>query len=238
MYLVGGKSPSLLFGWARKGPYLSSVLAAADSLLFFSFLTGLGDTRIICERIREEFHKQTGIRVSTGASHNMLLAKIATGRAKPNGSFFIPVESVQEFMKALPVREIPGVGYKFGKKLAEMNIRVCSDVWPHSKQSLQQAFGSKTGELIWGYAQGRDARVVKPETKRQSVGAEVNWGIRFSDNQDAVKILETLSEEVQNRLRQSKTRGRCITLKLKIRKPNAPAPPKFLGHGWCDNMSR
>ena len=36
----------------------------------------------------------------------------------------------------------------------------------------------------------------------------------------------------------SNTRGRCIALKLKLRKPNAPPPPKFMGHGWCDNVSR
>ena len=32
--------------------------------------------------------------------------------------------------------------------------------------------------------------------------------------------------------------GRTITLKLKRRKENAPEPPKFMGHGICDNMSR
>jgi len=33
-------------------------------------------------------------------------------------------------------------------------------------------------------------------------------------------------------------RGRSISLKLKRRKTNAPDPPKFMGHGDCDNMSR
>ena len=33
-------------------------------------------------------------------------------------------------------------------------------------------------------------------------------------------------------------KGRTISLKLKRRKTNAPEPPKFMGHGDCDNMSR
>ena len=33
-------------------------------------------------------------------------------------------------------------------------------------------------------------------------------------------------------------RGRSVSLKLKRRKTNAPDPPKFMGHGDCDNMSR
>ena len=32
--------------------------------------------------------------------------------------------------------------------------------------------------------------------------------------------------------------ARTVTLKLKRRKDGAPEPPKFLGHGSCDNMSR
>ncbi|QDZ23442.1 DNA polymerase IV [Chloropicon primus] len=204
----------------------------------YADISGLGDSLSICDRIRSQFHKETGLRVSTGASHNMLLAKIATNQAKPDGTFFIRVETSKEFMKELPVKEIPGVGYKSSKKLAEMGMLHCSDVWLRSKQILQQAFGSKTGELIWEYSHGRDSRAVKSEAKRQTVGAEINWGIRFTSNQDAIKTLEKLSEEVQRRLEQSHTKGRSITLKLKLRKPNAPPPSKFLGHGWCDNISR
>lgn len=33
-------------------------------------------------------------------------------------------------------------------------------------------------------------------------------------------------------------KGRTVSLKLKRRKTNAPDPPKFMGHGDCDNMSR
>ena len=33
-------------------------------------------------------------------------------------------------------------------------------------------------------------------------------------------------------------KGRTISLKIKRRKTNAPDPPKFMGHGDCDNMSR
>lgn len=201
-------------------------------------VTGLGDTVSICDDIRSRFYEQTGVRVSTGASHNMLLAKIATTRAKPDGRFLLPPESAKDFLKDLPVKEIPGVGYKMGKKLADMGVNQCADVWAASKDHLQHAFGSKTGHLIWEYAHGRDDRCVTAETKRQSIGAEINWGIRFSSMEDAVRTLERLSEEVEARLRQTSAKGRCVALKLKMRKPNAPPPPKYMGHGWCDNISR
>ena len=204
----------------------------------FLDVSGLGDSLSICQNIRRRFNKETGISVSTGASHNMLLARMATKEAKPDGKFFIPHDKVDDIMQDLPVKEIPGVGYKLTRRLKEMNIHKCSDVWSHSKEKLQQAFGNRTGELIWEYAHGKDDRSVKSETKRQSVGAEVNWGIRFTSNQDAIDTLQSLSAEVERRLRQINTRGRSVTLKIKQRKPDAPPPQKYLRHGWCDNLSK
>lgn len=44
--------------------------------------------------------------------------------------------------------------------------------------------------------------------------------------------------EVCKRLHAAGVRGRMLTLKLKRRKAGAPEPPKFMGHGSCDNLSR
>lgn len=80
---------------------------------------------------------------------------------------------------------------------------------------------------------------VELPTARKSVGAEVNYGIRFSTDADAIAFLYELSKEVAKRLDLCGARGRTITLKLKRRRADAPVePPKFLGHGLCDNASR
>lgn len=73
---------------------------------------------------------------------------------------------------------------------------------------------------------------------RRSVGAEVNWGVRFESEGDAAKFLQTVAEEVAGRLREAGLRGRTLTLKIKRRKAGAPEASKFLGHGICDNLSR
>ena len=48
----------------------------------------------------------------------------------------------------------------------------------------------------------------------------------------------TAAGEVHRRMRAAGVAARTVTLKLKRRKEGAPEPPKFLGHGSCDNMSR
>ena len=52
---------------------------------------------------------------------------------------------------------------------------------------------------------------------RKTVGAEVNYGIRFKDAEQAAQFVDQLSTEVAGRLNKLDTRGRCITLKLMLR---------------------
>lgn len=51
-------------------------------------------------------------------------------------------------------------------------------------------------------------------------------------------MIHGLAKEVQKRMAHVGVTGRKITLKVKVRKPGAPPPPKFLGHGSCFNLSK
>jgi hypothetical protein len=64
--------------------------------------------------------------------------------------------------------------------------------------AVQRELGEKTGENLWLMAHGRDLRVVQTPKPRKSLGAEVNWGIRFRNQQDADVFLLKLSGEVRS----------------------------------------
>jgi DNA repair protein REV1 len=49
------------------------------------------------------------------------------------------------------------------------------------------------------------------------VSAEVNYGIRFTTQEEAAVFLKQLAGEVSSRLRKVRMKGRCITLKLMVR---------------------
>ena len=53
---------------------------------------------------------------------------------------------------------------------------------------------------------------------RRSVGAEVNYAIRFTDDADAERFIEKLSEEVEKRMANLGVQGRSLTFKLMRRK--------------------
>jgi DNA repair protein REV1 len=59
---------------------------------------------------------------------------------------------------------------------------------------------------------------VEPPRARRSLGAGVNWGVRFEAGAEAEAFLEGLAGEVAQRMQQAGVKGRTLTLKVKRRK--------------------
>lgn len=56
------------------------------------------------EKLRQDILEATGCTASCGIGSNILLAKLATRKAKPNGKYFVTKEEVQNFVgMILPV---------------------------------------------------------------------------------------------------------------------------------------
>lgn len=84
---------------------------------------------------------------------------------------------------------------------------------------------------------GIDNRKLNSNTKPQSIGAQVTWGVRFSTMNEVNNFLEKLCNEVCERLKENNLLGKCIIINLKQKSANAPEATKYLGHGQCDNHS-
>jgi DNA repair protein REV1 len=129
------------------------------------------------------------------------------------------------------------VGYALQEKLNCQNIYNCNQLRRISKEALQRDFGFKTGDMLWHYSRGIDHRQVQTAQELKSIGAEVNWGVRFNNLADVHHFLMNLSREVSMRLQDVSMQGRTFTLKVKKRKKGAGEPAKFMGCGSCDNLS-
>ncbi|GBL80967.1 DNA repair protein REV1 [Araneus ventricosus] len=188
--------------------------------------------------LRAEIERETGCTASAGMGSNMLLARLATKVAKPNGQHYVHDAAVEKLMKQQKVGDLPGVGYTTAEKLHSLNIRTCEDLQSWSLSKLQQKFGTKTGQAFYNNCRGKDDRIVQYHKDRKSVSAEVNYGIRFETEEDIYNFINQLSNEVQNRIQNLNCKGKLVTLKLMVRKRDAPVETaKFMGHGVCDNLS-
>lgn len=191
------------------------------------------------EALRNEIQVKTDCTVSAGISHNMLLARMCTRVAKPDGQFYLLAKESAGFFDSQKVRDLPGVGYSMAAKLQEMGVEKCADLRAVTLDRLKSQFGEKTGRMLYDYARGVDNRELKTSTERKSVSVDINFGIRFKDISEAEVLLGSISQELQKRAEQARVFGNQLTLKMKIRKKDAPVEPKkFLGHGACDNVSR
>ncbi|KAK6227030.1 impB/mucB/samB family protein [Colletotrichum tabaci] len=189
--------------------------------------------------LRNKIKELTGCAVSVGIGGNILLAKVALRRAKPAGQFQIRPEQVLDVIGELEVKNLPGVAYSLSGKLEEIGVKFVKDIRQVSKERLSSSLGPKTGEKLWEYARGIDRAEVGEQPPRKSVSAEVNWGIRFINQQEAEEFILNLCKELERRLLNEQVKGKQFTMKIMRRALDAPLdPPKHLGHGKCDSFSK
>ncbi|XP_062457580.1 DNA repair protein REV1 isoform X2 [Rhea pennata] len=189
--------------------------------------------------IRTEIKAQTKCTASVGMGSNILLARMATRKAKPDGQYHLKPEEVDDFIRGQLVTSLPGVGRSMESKLISLGIKTCGDLQCASMSKLQKEFGPKTGQMLYRFCRGLDDRPVRTEKERKSVSAEINYGIRFTQPKEAEAFLLSLSEEIQRRLEAAGMKGKRLTLKIMVRKAGAPMEPaKYGGHGICDNIAR
>ncbi|XP_074156493.1 DNA repair protein REV1 isoform X2 [Sminthopsis crassicaudata] len=203
----------------------------------------LAETRLtpdeFANAIRTEIKDQTKCAASVGMGSNILLARMATRKAKPDGQYHLKPEEVDDFIRGQLVTSLPGVGRTMESKLASLGIKTCGDLQYITMSKLQKEFGPKTGQMLYRFCRGLDDRPVRTEKERKSVSAEINYGIRFTQPKEAEAFLLSLAEEIQRRLEAAGMKGKRLTLKIMVRKAGAPVETaKFGGHGICDNVAR
>ncbi|XP_032696203.1 DNA repair protein REV1 isoform X3 [Lontra canadensis] len=203
----------------------------------------LAETRLtpdeFANAVRMEIKDQTKCAASVGIGSNILLARMATRKAKPDGQYHLKPEEVDDFIRGQLVSNLPGVGRSMESKLTSLGIKTCGDLQYMTMAKLQKEFGPKTGQMLYRFCRGLDDRPVRTEKERKSISAEINYGIRFTQSKEAEAFLLNLSEEIQRRLEAAGMKGKRLTLKVMVRKPGAPVETaKFGGHGICDHIAR
>ncbi|CAE6454406.1 unnamed protein product, partial [Rhizoctonia solani] len=132
--------------------------------------------KALAEMLRDQVREQTGCEVSVGIGPNIMLARLATKRAKPAGSFYLSIDDAPAHLAELDIVNIHGfAGAVQDKALARFGTSKLGDLAKQSKIALQQALGDKSGERIWNAIRGIDDRVLESDKPRKSVSADVNF---------------------------------------------------------------
>lgn len=102
----------------------------AESALTASRSSGVGKGACLPARLAVDDCPRfpTPHAASAGIGPNLLLARIATEQAKPDGQRMVTQQEAADFLRALPVDRLPGVGWSTGRRLAELGIHSVADV--------------------------------------------------------------------------------------------------------------
>jgi DNA polymerase-4 len=167
--------------------------------------------RLIRERVRSE----TGLACSVGAAATKFVAKLASGRAKPDGLLVIPREETLAFLHPLPVSALWGVGAVTEKALLGRGLHTIGDIAETPLPVLRRIVGDAGGRKLHDLANGIDPRAVTRDTAEKSIGHEVTFEVDVSDAAVLRRELLRQASQVATRLRASGVEGRTVVLKLR-----------------------
>ena len=174
-----------------------------------------GSGRDIATQIRKRVFEQEKITCSVGIASTKFIAKLASGRCKPNGLLEIAPDRVLTFLHPLPVSEIWGVGPKTNEELQRLGLRTVSDIANTPVETLKRALGAAAGESLYELSWGRDFREVVTDAPEKSISSAETFSYDLEDEEEILRELLRLSDRASHRMR--KRELRAMTLSLKVR---------------------
>lgn len=192
--------------------------------------------------IRNRVFAETGLACSVGAAATKFIAKLASGRAKPDGLLVVPKAETLAFLHPLPVGALWGVGAVTEKALLARGLTTIGDVAEAPLAVLRRAVGEAGSRKLHDLANGIDPRVVTPDTLEKSVGHEVTFDIDVGDSTVLRRELLQQSSKVGRRLRESGVVGKTVVLKLRfsdfttISRSRTLAEPTDVGRRIADEV--
>jgi DNA polymerase-4 len=174
-----------------------------------------GGPEAIGRSIKEKVQNQFGITCSIGIAPNILLAKLASELAKPNGLKWIKPEEIDSLLEDLPVEELWGIGKSLSKKLEILGIKTCGELKRTPVSILRSKFGI-IGEHLKSIGAGLyDRSLIIQEKDPKSIGHSMTFPKDLSSREEIEAELLKLSDMVGRRARKHCFVGKKVSLTIR-----------------------
>jgi DNA polymerase IV len=180
-----------------------------------------GPPLVAADKLHQQMKDETELNCSIGIGTSRLVAKVCSGKAKPNGVLYVLAGREAGFLRFLDVRDIPGVGKVTEQKLDAAGIRKIGDLGKFDDRELERKFG-KWGLVLAAKARGEDAGAwfrgeIGSHEGKKSISHEHTYDRDTRDVTAIEATLARLSEMVGRRLRENRVRARTLQLKLRYK---------------------
>lgn len=174
-----------------------------------------GSPTEIARLIRRRVRAETGLTCSVGGGATKFVAKLASGKCKPNGLLVIPGEETIPFLHALPVGALWGVGGATEERLRSRGISTVFELAHTPRDSLVRLLGRASGERLHDLAWGRDPRAVQTERREKSISHEQTFSQDLAGQEALERELRAQADAVATRLRRAGLVARTVGIKLR-----------------------
>jgi DNA polymerase-4 len=174
-----------------------------------------GNPAAMGRRIKAAVREATGgLTASVGLSATKYVAKVASGRRKPDGLTVVPPEEAKIWLAPLSVSCLWGAGPKTQARLHHLGLHAIGDVADADLQYLSAQLGS-AGLHFHTLAQAEDPRPVIGRRASKSVGSEHTLDKDVREKTEIKLHLRRSAEAIGRRLRQKHYVAFGVGVKLK-----------------------
>jgi DNA polymerase IV len=173
----------------------------------------VGTPRKIAVRLKQNVRERVGLPLTVGIATTKVVAKVASGTAKPDGLLVVQSGEELSFLHPLPVEQIWGIGDATARKLHTHGIMTVGRAAQHSEGYLAAILGPAAARYLHAVAHNRDHRRLRPNRRRRSVGSQ-SAGRHRLDTVDSVLV--GLVDRVAYRMRTAGRVGRTVVLRLRF----------------------
>ncbi|MEA1920506.1 MAG: DNA polymerase IV [Campylobacterota bacterium] len=119
------------------------------------------------QALQQKITDELCLPVSIGVCKAKWIAKLATSTCKPYGLKIVYDDEMYDFVKDIPIKEFPGVGRAFGKRMDAYKIKTIGEAL-HAR-SLIESWG-RQGRDLYARLSGSDGEGVHPKQSRKGIG--------------------------------------------------------------------
>jgi DNA polymerase-4 len=169
----------------------------------------------LARTLKGTVQEELGLTCTVGMGPNILIAKLASDLAKPDGLQRVDEETVPSVLEDLPVKKLWGIGPHTEEKLRAMGITTCGELGRAPVAPLTKRFGV-LGEHLKAMGNGKLERPLEldaPDPK--SIGHSITLPEDISKRDELTSCLLRLSERVGRRARRYGHKGKTITLTVR-----------------------
>lgn len=186
----------------------------------FLDVTGLerisGSPEQIAAMLRHAVRQEVGLPISVGVAATKVVAKLASGMAKPDGLLVVVPGTELEFLHPLPVDRLWGVGAATAAKLHGAGLHTVADLAQAGEPALVAVIGRAAGRHLYAVAHNRVVQRVRSGRGRRSIGSQRALGWPGTPAAEIDPVLATLVDRVTRRMRRARLAGRTVVLRMRF----------------------